>query len=299
MSLLVVGSIAFDTVETPFGKAERILGGSAVYFSYSASFFHKVNLVGVVGEDFHPEELSFFKARQIDLAGLKTEPGKTFCWHGRYHGDMGRAETVAVHLNTFGTFQPRIPEAYKKSDYVFLANGNPKLQKSVLEQIKRPKLVVCDTMDYWIKNEKKALLDLIGRIDGLIMNNDEVRELTGMYHLIAAAREILKWGPKLLIVKKGEHGALLITKKDFFTVPGYPVEVVRDPTGAGDSFAGGMMGYLAGNKQLSFKTFKKSLLYGNVIASFAIEDFGLERLKRTRDQEVQNRYKKLVQMMTI
>ncbi|MCK5578141.1 MAG: sugar kinase [Planctomycetes bacterium] len=299
MSLLVVGSIAFDTIETQMGKADSILGGSAIYFSYSASFFKHVNLVGVVGEDFAMEELEFLKARKVGLLGLKVEKGKTFRWHGRYHKDMCGRDTIAVELNTFGSFQPKIPKEYKKSKYVFLANASPQLQQSVLDQIARPKFVVCDTMDYWIEHEKKALLKLIKNIDGLIVNNEEVLQLTGMYHLIGAAREILKWGPKLLIVKKGEHGALLITKKDFFAIPGYPVEVVRDPTGAGDSFAGGMMGYLAQAPDLSFKTIKKALLHGNVIASFTIEDFGLERLKRTASREVKSRYKNLTRMMTV
>ncbi|MEW6025990.1 MAG: PfkB family carbohydrate kinase [Planctomycetota bacterium] len=300
MSLLVVGSVALDTIETAHGKAENILGGSAVYFSYGASFLSPVRLVGVVGQDFtQDEELELLKSRRIDLRGLKTESGKTFRWSGRYIGDMGRAETLSVALGVFGDFQPVIPPYYQDSRYVFLANGSPKLQKKVLSQVRRPKFVVCDTMNYWIENEKKALLDLIERIDGLIVNNDEVHQLTGMYHTVSAAREILKWGPKMLIIKKGEHGALLITKKDFFAIPGYPIEVVRDPTGAGDSFAGGMMGYLARTDNLAIKNLKKALLYGNVVASFTIEDFGLEGLKDTGRKQVQERYKKLLSMITV
>ena len=217
MSLLCVGSVALDTIETPHGKAGSILGGSAVYFSYGASFMSPVRLVGVVGNDFsQEEELELLKSRRVDLRGLRTENGKTFRWTGRYVGDMGRAETLDVALGVFGDFQPVIPPYYQDSRYVFLANGSPKLQRKVLIQIRKPKLVVCDTMNYWIANEKKALLSLIERIDGLIVNNDEVMQLTGMYHTVSAAREILKWGPKMLIVKKGEHGALLITKNDFF-----------------------------------------------------------------------------------
>jgi len=299
MSLLVVGSLALDTIETPFGKRERILGGSAVYFSYSASFFSPVRLVGVIGDDFPLNELEFFKARAIDLAGLTIEKGKTFSWHGKYVGDMGTAQTIAVHLNTFGTFKPKIPPAYRRSKYVFLANGSPVLQGSVLDQMKRPKLVVADTIDFWIKNEKKALLALIERIDGLIVNSDEVRQLTGMYHLVTASREILKWGPRMLIIKKGEHGALLVTKDDFFAVPGYPIETVRDPTGAGDSFAGGMMGYLAQTDDFAVKNLKKSLLYGNTIASFTIEDFGVERLKQVSYSQVIDRYRSLLAMMKV
>ena len=300
MSLLVVGSVALDTIATPHGQAENILGGSAVYFSYGAGFFSPVRLVGVVGNDFaQEEELELLKSRRVDLRGLKTEPGQTFRWSGRYVGDMGRAETRSVALGVFGDFQPVIPPYYQDSRYVFLANGSPKLQKKVLSQIRKPKFVVCDTMNYWIANEKKTLLSLIEQIDGLIVNNDEVHQLTGMYHTVSAARAILKWGPKMLIIKKGEHGALLITKNDFFAIPGYPIEVVRDPTGAGDSFAGGMMGYLARTDNLSVKNLKKALLYGNVVASFTIEDFGLEGLKDTGRKQVQDRYKKLLSMITV
>jgi sugar/nucleoside kinase (ribokinase family) len=300
MSLLVVGSVALDTLQTPHGRVNNILGGSAVYFSYGASFFSPVRLVGVVGHDFSREgELELLKSRRVDLRGLKTEPGKTFRWSGRYVGDMGRAETLAVALGVFGDFQPVIPPFYSDSRYLFLANSSPKLQKKVLSQIRNPKFVVCDTMNYWIENEKKALIDLIGRIDGLIVNNDEVHQLTGMYHTVSAAREILKWGPRMLIIKKGEHGALLITKNDFFAIPGFPIEVVRDPTGAGDSFAGGMMGYLARTDNPSVKNLKKALLYGNVVASFTIEDFGLEGLKNTGWKQVQSRYKKLLSMITV
>lgn len=299
MTLLVVGSTALDTIETPYGKKERILGGSSVYFSYCASLFCPVKLVSVVGNDFPVEEIKFLKSRKIDLAGLKTESGKTFAWHGRYVCDMCSAETISVNLNTFGSFNPIIPKEYQKSEYVFLANGSPILQMKVLEQLKHPKLVIADTMNLWINNEKKALLKLIERIDGLILNNDEIRDLTGMYHLVAAAKEILKWGPRMLIIKKGEHGALLITKDTFFAIPGYPVEIVRDPTGAGDSFAGGMMGYLSKTDDLSAKNIKKSLLYGNTIASFTIEDFGLDRLKRVTFEELEKRYKSLKQMITV
>jgi sugar/nucleoside kinase (ribokinase family) len=300
MSLLVVGSIAYDNIETPYGKRRNILGGSAVYFSYSACLFSPVRLVGVVGDDFKfDEELESMKARRIDMHGLKAVKGKTFTWTGRYVDDMSRAETINVELGVFGRFQPIIPTAYKDSKYVFLANGSPKTQAKVLDQIKNPKLVVADTMNFWIANEKKALLSLIEKIDGLIVNSDEVKQLTGMYHIITGAREILKWGPRMLIIKKGEHGALLVTKDDFFAIPGYPVEVVRDPTGAGDSFAGGMMGYLAGTKDLSAKGLKKSLLYGNVVASFTIEDFGVERLKQISSAKIAYRYNQLMKMMTV
>ncbi|MFA5794606.1 MAG: PfkB family carbohydrate kinase [Candidatus Brocadiia bacterium] len=300
MSLLVVGSIAYDNLETPYGKRRNIMGGSAVYFSFSASLFSPVRLVGVVGEDFSfDEELESMKARKIDMRGLHTAKGKTFTWTGRYVGDMSQAETLSVELGVFGKFQPVIPNVYKDSKYIFLANGSPKTQKKVLDQIKRPALVVADTMNFWISNEKKSLIKLIENIDGLIVNSDEVKQLTGMYHIITGAREILKWGPRMLIIKKGEHGALLVTKDDFFAIPGYPVEVVRDPTGAGDSFAGGMMGYLASTRDLSARNLKKSLLYGNVVASFTIEDFGVERLKQITPARIAYRYKQLLKMITL
>ncbi|MBI4833666.1 MAG: sugar kinase [Planctomycetes bacterium] len=299
MSLLVVGSIALDTLETPLGKKRDIAGGSAVYFSYSASLFCPVRLVGVIGNDFPEQELEFLKARKINLEGLQVEKGKTFCWHGRYVGDMCAAETISVDLNTFGTFNPVIPKSYQDSKYLFLANGSPVLQMKVMSQMKRQKLVIADTMNLWIEREKKALLKLIQKIDGLILNNDELKQLTGMYHVVAASREILKWGPKLLIIKKGEHGALLITKKDFFAIPGYPVETVCDPTGAGDSFAGGMMGYLAKTDDISIRNIKKSLLYGNSVASFTIEDFGLERLKRLSYAQLQKRYNDMKAMISV
>jgi len=299
MSLLVVGSVALDTIETPYGKKNRIMGGSSIYFSYSASLFGPVNLVSVIGKDFPLEELEFLKARKVDVKGLKMEPGKTFAWCGRYIGDMCKAETISTELNTFGTFNPVIPDKYKKSDYVFLANGSPILQMQVLKQIKPPKLVFADTMNLWINTEKKALLKLISQIDGLILNNDEIKELTGMHHIVAAAKEILKWGPRFLVIKKGEHGALLISKDTFFAIPGYPVEVIRDPTGAGDSFAGGMMGYLAKTNKISTTNIKKALLYGNTVASFTIEDFGLERLKRVSPRKINERYKSLKAMISV
>jgi sugar/nucleoside kinase (ribokinase family) len=300
VNVLVVGSVAYDTIQTPSGKRDNILGGSAVYFAYGASFFSPVSLVSVVGRDFSfEEELELLKARNVDLRGLVIKKGATFKWAGRYVGDMCYAETISHSLGVFGKFQPIIPSYYRNIPYVFLANGSPKLQKKILDQIKKPKLVFADTMNYWIENEKRALLHLIEQIDGLIVNNDEVRLLTGMYHTITAAREILKWGPQILIIKKGEHGALLVTKDDFFAVPGYPIEVVRDPTGAGDSFAGGMMGYLAKIDSPSLPNLKKAILHGNVVASFTIEDFGLEKLKQLSPKQVEERYKKLLGMMRL
>lgn len=299
MSLLVVGSTALDTLQTPFGKRRNILGGSAIYFSFSARVFGPVRLVSVVGEDFPAYHRRKLTSHNIDHAGLQTEPGKTFCWHGCYVGDMCSAKTIDVKLNTFGNFQPVLPKKYQDTKYLFLANGHPRTQESVLRQIKRPKLVFCDTMNYWIENEPRALRKLLRQIDGLIVNNDEVRQLTGEMHIVKAAREILGWGPKILIIKKGEHGALLITKKLFFAVPGYPVDIVRDPTGAGDSFAGGLMGYLARTDNLSVTNLKKAVLYGTVLASFTIERFGVDRLKQASFGEATRRLKNLLSIMQV
>ncbi|MFC1524783.1 PfkB family carbohydrate kinase [Planctomycetota bacterium] len=299
MSLLVVGSTALDTLQTPFGKRKNILGGSAIYFSFSARAFGPVRLVSVVGRDFPGHYRRRLTSHNIDHTGLQIEPGKTFRWHGCYVGDMCSARTISVHLNTFGSFRPVLPKKYQDTKYLFLANGHPLTQESVLRQIKRPKLIFCDTMNYWIENEPKALRQLLRRIDGLIVNNDEVRQLTGEVHIVKAARELLKWGPKILIIKKGEHGALLITKNLFFAVPGYPIDIVRDPTGAGDSFAGGLMGYLARSDSLSVTNLKKALLYGTVMASFTIEKFGVDRLKQATFREATRRLRNLYCMMRV
>lgn len=299
MALLVVGSTALDTIETPCGKRRNILGGSAVYFSFSARVFGPVRLVSVMGNDFPKAYRRELVTHNIDLKGLQGIKGKTFRWHGSYTGDMCAAKTVSVELNTFAGFQPLLPRTYQDTPYIFLANAHPRMQQSVLTQVKHAKLVFCDTMNYWIENERAALLKLLRRIDGLIVNSDEVRQLTGEMHLVKAAYEIMKWGPRILIIKKGEHGALLITPTTFFAVPGYPVEIVRDPTGAGDSFAGGLMGYLARTDNLSLENLKKAVLYGNVLASFTIEGFGVTRLKQVTLRQVKQRLGNLLRMMRV
>ena len=260
MSLLVVGSIAYDTVETPFGKVEDSLGGSALYFSAAASLFGPVNVVGVVGSDFDASKISFLKKRGVNLDGLYMESGKTFRWGGRYYEDMNKRETLFTYLNVFERFQPRIPEEYRHSEYVFLANIDPELQLKVLEQIRKPKLVVLDTMNFWINGKRAQLQTVLKRSDIIVVNDEEAREMTGEFNLIKAIKRIVEFGPKSVIVKKGEHGAMLYQDGKFFFAPAFPLEKVVDPTGAGDSFAGGFMGYLAKTDKTDFANLKKAII---------------------------------------
>jgi cytidine kinase len=306
-SLLVVGSIAFDSLRTPFGQAIDELGGSATFFSVAASFFAPVRLVGVVGEDFPPKFRQVLEGRSIDTAGLQVVPGsKTFRWKGSYQGAMNEATTEDVQLNVFGDFRPEIPEAWRDSAVVFLANGSPVTQASVLDQVKRPQLVVADTMNLWINNAKDALLDLLQRVDGLVLNEGEARMLSGESNLVAAAENILELGPKFTVIKKGEHGALLVAKGGTETVtplgricplPAYPALKVHDPTGAGDSFAGGMMGYLASKGEFDFRNLVNAMACGTVAASFAIEDFGLRRFHTLTIDEINRRLSEYHQML--
>ncbi len=291
MSLLVVGSIAYDTVETPFGKVEDSLGGSALYFSAAASLFGPVNVVGVVGSDFDASKISFLKKRGVDLEGLYMESGKTFRWGGRYYEDMNKRETLFTYLNVFERFQPRIPEHYRQSEYVFLANIDPELQLQVLDQIEKPKLVVLDTMNFWISGKRSELEKVLKRCDIIILNDEEAREITSEANLIKATRRILDYGPKSVIVKKGEHGAMLYHNGHFFFAPAFPLEKVIDPTGAGDSFAGGFMGYIAKTDKTDFATLKKAVIYGSTIASFNVEDFSFNRLKTITMEEIEERVK--------
>jgi sugar/nucleoside kinase (ribokinase family) len=299
-SLLVVGSIALDTLETPYGKTADELGGSATFFSVAASFFVPVRLVGVVGEDFPPPFRQVFSSRNIDTAGLQVvRGGKTFRWHGSYQGAMNEAKTEAVHLNVFGDFRPLIPAPWRETELVFLANGSPVTQASVLDQIRRPDLVVADTMNLWIETQHDALMALLKRVDGLVLNDGEARMLADEANLVAAARKILRWGPKFVVIKKGEHGALLMhvntpgpgqaIERRACPLPGYPSLEVRDPTGAGDSFAGGMMGYLAGAGEYDYAHLIRAMAYGTVTASFAIEDFGLRRFENLTIDEIDAR----------
>lgn len=292
MSVLVVGSIALDTVKTPYGNADDSLGGSALYFSAAASLFGPVDVVGVVGSDFDASKISFLKKRNVNFDGLYVESGDTFRWGGRYHKNLNKRDTLFTYLNVFENFQPKIPAQYRNADYVFLANIDPTLQFQVLEQIKKPKLVVLDTMNFWISGKRQMLEEVVKRCDILILNDEEARELSEEENLITAIKKISSNGkPKTLIVKKGEHGAALYHQNKFFYIPAYPIEQVIDPTGAGDSFAGGFLGYIAkeGNHRLS--TMKKAVVYGTTIASYNVEDFSFNRLIRLDSEEIDKRFK--------
>jgi len=283
-SLLVVGSVALDTVETPAERRESVLGGSATYFAYAASFFTPVRLVAVVGEDFPPACRDVLAERDIDLTGLVTRPGKTFRWTGRYAEGMNERETIEVHLNVFGEHTPAVPAAFRDSACVFLANCRPAVQLAVLDQMTAPRLVVADTMNLWIDTTRDELLDLIGRIGGLVLNDEEARMLTGRADLVRAAGEIRRMGPRFVVIKKGEHGVLVADEAGIAALPAFPLADIRDTTGAGDSFAGGMMGYLAGATDI-----RGAVARGTVVASFCVEDFSLDRLRRLTTEEIDQR----------
>jgi len=267
MSLLVVGSVALDTVETPFGRAEEVLGGSATYFSISASYFTDVNLVAVVGEDFPENHVKLLKTRKIDLRGLATTKGETFRWSGRYGYDLNEAHTLDTRLNVFRDFNPQIPEDYRDSELVFLANIDPELQMNVLHQMKGPKLIACDTMNYWIEGKYDALKRILKEVDILLINDGEARELAKEPNLVRAAQKISSFGPKTLIIKRGEYGALMVNGNSMFSAPAYPLETVFDPTGAGDSFAGGFLGYLSNTNNFSENSMRQAIIFGSVMAS--------------------------------
>jgi sugar/nucleoside kinase (ribokinase family) len=298
-SLIVVGSVAFDSIETPQGGVEETLGGSATFFSCAASMFTRPRLVGVVGEDFPDQHRKLFADRQIDTAGLETQKeGKTFRWKGRYHQDMNTRDTLEVHLNVFGSFDPVLPERFRDSSHVFLANGSPVVQARVLDQVKKPKLVLADTMDLWISTEHDELLALLPRLDGLLLNDSEALLLTEEHNLVRAGQAVRRLGPKFVILKKGEHGAMLFTDDGVFVVPAFPTHDVVDPTGAGDSFAGGLMGYLCSDATPPPGRLRRAMAYGTVVASFTVEGFGLERLLRTNRTEVDRRLEAYRQMLS-
>ncbi|MBI5235668.1 MAG: sugar kinase [Deltaproteobacteria bacterium] len=290
MSILVVGSVAFDSVSTPFGKADEALGGSATYFSTSASFFTEVRLVAVVGSDFPDEHIKKLSGRGIDVAGLKKVPGKTFRWKGRYDYDLNCAHTLETHLNFFSSFDPVLPEAYKETPFVFLANIDPELQISVLDQVKKPRFVACDTMNFWIEGKPDALKRLLQRVDLVVINEAEAREFAGASSLVKAARIIQGYGPKTLIIKRGEYGAMMFHEGEVFHAPAYPLEEIFDPTGAGDTFAGGLMGHLAATQDLSGHNLRRAIVFGSVMASFNVEAFSLERLDTLTKKEIRLRF---------
>jgi sugar/nucleoside kinase (ribokinase family) len=289
VDLTIVGSVALDTIKTPFGEAKSVLGGAATYSSYAASFFCKPGIVAVVGDDFPPAHLDLLKGRDIDLSGV-TIGGKTFRWEGSYEYDMAEAKTLKTELGSFAGFKPKVPESFKEAKYVFLANIDPELQLSVLQQIRKPRLVALDTMNLWIQNKKEQLLNVLRRVDVLLINEAEARQLFATPSLVKAAKAALKLGLKAVIIKKGEHGALLFTDGKYFSAPGYPLEDVVDPTGAGDSFAGAVMGYIAKTGDISEKNIRKAIIYGSVIASFNAEAFSLNRLKTLTMPEIEKRY---------
>jgi sugar/nucleoside kinase (ribokinase family) len=290
MSILVVGSVAYDTVETPFGRRERVLGGSASFFSVAAAFFAPVNLVGVVGSDFGEEQLAAFRGRPIDLAGLERADGKTFHWQGRYAQDLNSRDTIATDLNVFEFFEPKIPEAYRRSELVFLGNIDPELQRGVLEQVERPRVVACDTMNYWIKGKPNELRETLAKVQVLLINDQEARELSGEWNLVKAAQAVRALGPATLVVKKGEHGVLLFTDDGCFSAPALPLATVVDPTGAGDTFAGGFVGYLASRKTVDDAALRQAVVMGSTLASFCVEAFSLDRLLTLTRPEIDKRY---------
>lgn len=291
MSLLVVGSIAMDSVETPTETRNDVLGGAAVYFSYAASYFTHTKLVGVVGDDWPAEHTEMLQSRNVCTDGLEVvEGGKTFRWRGKYHTNMNDRDTLEVHLNVFGDFNPKLPEGYQETPFVFLANGAPTTQLCVLEQVKNPKLVVADTMDLWIETQTDELKELMSKIDGIVMNDSEAKILCDTDNMVRAGKAILEMGPKFAIIKKGEHGAMFFSKDEIFVLPAYPTEKVQDPTGAGDSFAGGMMGYLASVGEVNSKELKRALVYGTLVASYNVEDFSLDQMQRIERKELDERF---------
>jgi sugar/nucleoside kinase (ribokinase family) len=290
VSLLVVGSVAFDAIESPYGKADRAVGGAATYFSVAASFFTHVSLVAIVGDDFTSKDEEIFRGRRIDTEGLEHAPGKTFFWAGRYSENLNERVTLATELNVFAEFKPRLPESYRKSKYVFLANIAPELQRDVLHQVKvRPKLAALDTMNYWIERSNAELRETLKHVDILMINDSETRELSSEHNLLRAAKHIFKMGPSTLVVKRGEYGAMMVDKRGVFCVPAFPLEEPHDPTGAGDSFAGGFMGYLAGHGDKSDASLRRAMVYGSVLGSFAVEKFGLDRLRHLKRSEIHAR----------
>ncbi len=289
MSILVVGSIALDIVDTPFGEVKEVLGGSASYFSLAASLFTDVKIVAVIGNDFPKKYLQLFKSKGIELKGIQRAKGKTFRWHGRYGYDLRDPETIGTYLNVFENFDPIIPKDYREAEYVFLANINPELQLHVLKQVKKPRLVACDTMNYWIEKKPKELRDVLNQVNILMINDSETRELAQEPGIMKAARTVLDMGPQILIVKRGEYGALMFSKEGIFWAPSYPLEAVIDPTGAGDTFAGGFMGYVSRNDS-SGSGFKKAVVYGCVVASFTVEDFSVNRLTALHNEEIETRF---------
>ena len=299
MSLVIIGSVAFDAIETPFGKTDKIVGGAATYASLAASYFYnKVKIVGVVGEDFHQEDIQNFNDHGIDTEGLQIKKGeKSFFWSGKYHNDMNSRDTLVTELNVLGTFDPIIPENYQDCEFLMLGNLTPQVQQTVINRMKnRPRLIVLDTMNFWMDIALDDLLAVIKNIDVYTINDAEARQLSGEYSLVKAAHKIMAMGPKYLIIKKGEHGALLFNEDQIFSAPALPLAEVFDPTGAGDTFAGGFIGYLAQVDTINFNNMKNAIIYGSALASFCVEKFGTERIKNLSQEEIQARVQQFVKL---
>src|SRR5512143_4360226 len=291
LSLLVVGTVALDSVKTPFGNVDNALGGSATYFSTSASYFTDVRLVAVIGEDFPKEHIQFLRSKAIDTRGLEIQKGETFRWQGEYSYDLNEARTLATHLNVLATFKPRIADDYRDSEVVFLANVDPEIQLDVLKQVKKPKLVACDTMNYWISSKLEALKRTLIEVDLLTINEAEIRQLAGEASLVKASKKVQAMGPKTIVVKQGSYGALMFNGHSVFSAPAYPLETVFDPTGAGDTFAGGFMGYLASTMNFSEESMRQAVIFGSVMASLNVEAFSLDRLRSLDYKEIEGRYR--------
>jgi len=299
--ILVVGSLALDTVETPFGKADNSLGGSATFISVAASYFTApIKLVGVVGGDFPKEHINLLEEHSVDLEGLQIiEDGATFRWSGKYHYDLNVRDTLFTHLNVFETFNPVIPEKYKQTKYVILGNIDPVLQRKVLQQIDKPKLVICDTMNFWIEGKRDELVETLKLVDVLVFNDSEARLMANEPNLIKAAKQIIKMGPRCIIIKKGEHGALMVTENTIFSAPAYPLENINDPTGAGDSFAGGFVGWLAKTDDISDENLKKAVIYGSTMASFCVEEFSIQGLLSLSYLKIKDRFREFIRLSKV
>ena len=291
INLLVVGTVAYDSIETPFGKAENVLGGSALHFTNAASFFTDVGIVATVGVDFNLEEIAFLKERNVDMAGLEVDgQGKTFRWEGKYNYDLNQAITLKTELNVIENFKPKVPPQFQDAGFLFLANIDPELQAHVINQVKSPTAIVLDTMNFWIENKFDRLMDVIEKVHMLIINEAELREITKEHNLVKGARKLIDRGPSCVVVKRGEYGVFMMSEEELFLAPAFPLEDVFDPTGAGDTFAGGFMGYLANVGDANFETLKQAIVMGTVMASFNVEEFSINRIKKLTYNEIKDRY---------
>jgi len=293
IKLLVAGTVAYDSIETPFGKADNVLGGSALHFTNAASFFTDVGIVATVGSDFDMEGISFLKERSVDMSGIEVDHGKTFRWEGRYGYDLNQAITLKTELNVIETFKPKVPDDYRGAEFLFLANIDPELQLHVIGQVSKPVALVLDTMNFWIENKYDALMEVIRRVDMLVINEAELREITKEHNLVKGARALIELGPTCIVVKRGEYGVFMMNRDEIFLAPAYPLEDVFAPTGAGDTFAGGFMGYLANVGEATSETVKQAIIMGTVMASFNVEDFSINRIKRLTMPEIKERYHSL------